>query len=286
MHTHTRDAFSGLHPFVNFIYFAFVIGLALASLNPICLGISCAGALAYSACLKGAKASLRKNVPLMLVIILLVAVINPLFSHQGVTVLAYFPTGNALTLESILYGVASGAMLAAVLIHFSSVNVVLTSDKMIYLFARVFPSFGLVLSMTLKFIPEFVDRVKQTYKLAKINGEASGMKKVRAAIGAVSQAVTWALERGIITGDSMKSRGYDTGKRTVYSLYKFYLRDVVVLVITLALGAFVVWGFATGTTNFFYYPETRFESTATAVFVYVAYGGLAALPSLMHGMDR
>ena len=37
-------------------------------------------------------------------LMLLAAVLNPAFSHHGATVLAYFPTGNPLTLESITGG--------------------------------------------------------------------------------------------------------------------------------------------------------------------------------------
>ena len=45
---------------------------------------------------------------------LLAALVNPAFVHQGATILTYFPSGNPLTLESILYGCASGVLLAAV----------------------------------------------------------------------------------------------------------------------------------------------------------------------------
>lgn len=42
---------------------------------------------------------------MLLPLMLLAAVVNPLVSHQGVTVLFRFPSGNACTLESVLYGI-------------------------------------------------------------------------------------------------------------------------------------------------------------------------------------
>lgn len=36
------------------------------------------------------------------------AAVNPAFSHEGRTILRYLPSGNPLTLESILYGIAQG----------------------------------------------------------------------------------------------------------------------------------------------------------------------------------
>ena len=55
----------------------------------------------------------------MLPACLLMMVINPLFSHEGATMLFYQKDGNPVTLESILYGVGSGIMLACVVSWFS-----------------------------------------------------------------------------------------------------------------------------------------------------------------------
>ncbi len=43
---------------------------------------------------------------------------NLAFNHEGATILAYLPSGNPLTLESIAYGFAAAAMLAAVVLWF------------------------------------------------------------------------------------------------------------------------------------------------------------------------
>ena len=37
------------------------------------------------------------------------------------------------------------------------------------------------------------------------------------------------LEGGIITADSMRSRGYGSGKRTNFAIYRFDGRDVILL---------------------------------------------------------
>lgn len=72
---------------------------------------------------------------------------NLAFNHQGATILAYLPSGNPLTLESIAYGFAAAAMLAAVVLWFSCWNTVMTSDKLMHLFGRVVPALSLLLSM-------------------------------------------------------------------------------------------------------------------------------------------
>ena len=207
-----QDAFADCHPIVNFIYFVSVIAFGMMSLHPVCLMIAFMGAFAYSVCLGGRKAVLR-NLRYMIPVIILTALINPAFSHQGVTVLWYFPTGNALTLESILYGLAAAGMLVTVLCWFASLNRVLTSDKMIYLFGRFAPYLSLVISMTLKFFPEFVARIRQVYQAQKCAGfivEGRYFKRIRTGVRVISSATTWALERAVITGDSMRSRDMES----------------------------------------------------------------------------
>ena len=41
---------------------------------------------------------------------------NPAFDHEGATLLAYLPSGNPLTLESIAYGVAAAVMHGAAVV--------------------------------------------------------------------------------------------------------------------------------------------------------------------------
>ena len=97
---------------------------------------------------------------MLLPMALMAALINPAFNHEGATLLAYLPSGNPLTLESIAYGFAAAAMLAAVVLWFSCYTAVMTSDKFVYLFGRVIPALSLVLSMTLRFVPKFKAQIQ------------------------------------------------------------------------------------------------------------------------------
>ena len=155
-----KDAFSGYHPTINFLYYALVLLFSMCLMHPVYLAISLTGALAYDIYLKGRKA-VRFAVMGLLPMAALAALVNPAFNHEGQTILTYLPSGNPLTLESILYGIAAAVMLVTVLCWFSSFNRIMTSDKMIYLFGRLAPYLSIVLSMTLKFLPEFTASRKQ-----------------------------------------------------------------------------------------------------------------------------
>ena len=103
-----RDAFSSCHPVINFLYFALVLLVTMFCLHPIILGLSLAGSVVYAVYLNGQRA-VRFSLAFLLPMMLLTLIITPSFNHQGITILTYLPTGNPLTLESILYGVSAAA---------------------------------------------------------------------------------------------------------------------------------------------------------------------------------
>ena len=152
------NEFKSCHPIVNFLYFFLVIGFTMFLMHPVSLGITLFCAVLYTFVLKGKRKAL-KSMGLASFGIFITAILNPLFSHYGMTVIAYLPTGNPLTAESICYGIAAGVMLSSVLLYFSCSNMVLTSDKFTYLFGRVIPKLSMVFSMVLRFVPTFISRL-------------------------------------------------------------------------------------------------------------------------------
>ena len=252
-----REAFSGFHPAVNFIYFALVLAFSMTFMHPACLGVSLACALAYNIYLNGRKA-LRFNLRYMLPLFLLAAVLNPAFNHQGGTILLYLKSGNPLTLESIIYGLAAGVMLVSVISWFSCFNAVMTSDKFIYLFGRAAPSLSLLLSMTLSFIPKFKAQIKAVSEAQKSVGRdvssGSVLRQARNGMTILSIMVTWALENAIETADSMKSRGYGLQGRTAFSIYRFHKRDLRALIFMLICGIYIALGAVLGGLKWQYFP--------------------------------
>jgi energy-coupling factor transport system permease protein len=116
------------HPIINFIYFCAVIVLSMLFLHPIFLAITIAGSLTYSISLNGRK-GLRQIAIYLVPMMILAALINPLFNHRGVTIIGYF-NNNPITLESIYYGIAVGIMFGSVILWFSCFYSVFTTDKL------------------------------------------------------------------------------------------------------------------------------------------------------------
>ena len=197
-----RDTFSDCHPAVNFAYFALVLAFSMTLMHPVCLLISLTGACCYLARLHGLRElghSARWLVPMAL----LAALVNPAFVHQGVTILTYLPSGNPLTLESILYGLAAALLLASVVLWFRCFSAVMTSDKFIYLFGRAIPALSLVLSMTLRFVPRFRRQFHTVAQAQRFMGRdtenGSPLQRARNAMKVFSIMVTWSLESAVDT---------------------------------------------------------------------------------------
>lgn len=280
--------FRDYHPIVNVTYFVLVLLFSMLLMHPLCLAVSLVCSVGNALLLKGRRA--MRLMVYLLPMMLISALMNLAFNHQGVTILAYLPSGNPLTLESAAFGVAAAAMLAAVICWFSCYNEVMTSDKFIYLFGRIIPSLSLVFSMALRFVPRLGTQLTAIANAQRCIGRdaASGrvVKRAKHGLGMLSILVTWSLEHAIDTADSMKSRGYGLPGRTAFSLYSFGRRDIAALACIVGLGLYVAVGALLGGISFRYFPSMDGQTgTAYAVSVAVAYLLLCCVPVILQGWE-
>ncbi|MGI6679857.1 MAG: energy-coupling factor transporter transmembrane component T [Dehalobacterium sp.] len=280
------DTFYSYHPVINFLYFTLVLLFSMFFMHPVCLGISLVCAFVYSIYLNGNKA-LRFNFLFLLPMLLVTALVNPAFNHEGTTILLYLRNGNPLTLESITYGIAAAAMLVAVVCWFSCYNAVMTSDKFVYLFGRVIPALSLILSMVLRFVPKFKAQLKVVSNAQKCIGrdisQGGILHRARQGVRILSIMVTWALENAIETADSMKSRGYGLSGRTAFSIYTFDRRDRWALAAIGGLGLFILTGAFLGGLSFRYFPTMEGAGVSPwSVTLYAAYMALCLTPLIIN----
>ena len=285
-----KDRFAAYHPMVNFVYFTLVIGFSMALNHPLAQGISLLSACIYAVQAEGKKAvlfALKWCLPVML----LTAFVNPAFSHEGVTVLLYLPTGNPLTLESILYGVSSGTMIATAMLWFANFNRVISSDKFIYLFGRIIPAMSLVLSMTLRFIPKFKHQMYAVIDAQKSIGrdlsEGALLHRIKIATTVLSILITWALENAIETADSMKSRGYGLRGRTAFSIYRMDERDQMAFLYLGFCALYLLTGAMVSAFGFRYFPGIRYIGlNAVTLSFQLVYFSLCIMPVVLNWAEE
>ena len=279
------NEFKTYHPIVNFIYFVFVIGFSCFIMHPVCLCVSLVCAFAYSVILNGTKA-IKTNLLYMLPMIIAMALINPAFNHQGITIIEYLPSGNPLTLESVAYGIAAAIMIASVICWFSCYNEIMTSDKFIYLFGRIIPSLSLMLSMTLRFVPRFSAQIKVVADAQRCMGrdvsKGSIIKRAKCGLAILSIMTTWSLENAIETADSMKSRGYGHSGRTAFSIFTFDKRDKKALLCIIILGIYTFLGNIFDGMYFRYFPSMKANDFGVfGLSVFIAYLTLCICPIII-----
>lgn len=285
-----EDAFGRYHPLVNFLYFGLVFGFTMFFMHPVCLLISLFCAVCYHIKLNGRK-SVHFLICYALPALLLTVLINPAFNHQGMILLCYLPTGNPLTLESILYGFAAAVMLVSVLLWFSCYTAVMTSDKFVYLFGRIIPACSLVLSMTLRFVPKFraqFENVKEAQAgLGRDLSNGSIWRRLKCALTCFSVMVTWSLENAIETADSMKSRGYGLKGRTAFSIYSFTERDKYILLWLGFCGMDLICGSLSGNLFWRYFPSIRgvLEEPLT-IQLEIIYFAMCITPLVIDGREE
>ena len=277
-----QDAFSGCHPAVNFLFFVGAIGFGATIQHPAYCAAGFVCAAIYYLLLKG-----RKGFQMLASVTVLFAVmsaINPLLNKSGKHVLfTWF--GRPYTLEALYYGMALGAIMAVMLLWFGCYSMVLTSDKFTALFGKVIPALSLLLVMVLRMIPAFVRKAKQILLARKAIGKGASQtgkltEKAKDGTTVLSALTDWALEGSIITADSMRSRGYGTGKRTHYRAYRLSARDGMLLGLTLGLSTAAV---TFGGMQAEFLPSVSMERPGWGLAVYCL---LLALPVRAWGKEE
>lgn len=271
-----------MHPVVTASYYAIVIGILMFSNSPLFLISAIAMGMCYDMLLKGRR-SLRNNLFIILFMSFLTVLINALFTHNGSTVLFYLGN-NRVTLEAACYGLAMALMLSGVVIWFSSFNVVMTSEKLIYIFGRFAPVLGLTLSMIFRFVPLLRTRfelIGEGQKALYAGDEKGFIGKIRQFGKEVSILVSWSLESSIESADSMAARGYGLKGRTSYNLFKIRTADIITLLLSMLLGGVTITSYAAGVNKLYYYPVIRVVESSPKwleLAGYVSFIALLAMP--------
>lgn len=255
------------HPLCCFAFILAVFAVTIFTRSPVLLGISALGAAMLLILTERGRLALW-----MPLIVALSAITNPIFSHNGTTVL-FFAGDLPITLEAILYGADFGLLLAASLGWSVAAVRFITSDKYIWLFGRILPTAGLVLSCALRLVPLFISRGKNF-------AAAQGAVTLQGNLKAFSASVGYSSEEAMMTADSMRARGYGTARRTSYSLYRLHTRELLQLSAIMILGVSSVVLVLSGKGSFDFFPiVTPLPTGVLDTVLYCAFSLLALLPS-------
>lgn len=269
-----------MNPITYTTYLISTALLAALSQNPFIYIISLACA-ALSAAVWGHLS--RARCAFCAVMLLVMTAVNPIVSHRGATPL-FFVGDTPITLEAILYGASVATVTVACICWFFILSDRLSSDRLTYLLGRLSPRLALLFSMSLRYVPMFLRHYKQVRNAQKTlgrYGDGSFFRKMRAEALVLDATVAWAIEKGIITSDSMRARGYGSGRRTSFARFAFTKRDALCTALSLLLTAATAFPMALGALDFEFYPTpSSLDLTPLGILCVTAYSVLCILPLL------
>ena len=276
-----NDAFSKCHPGINFLFFAGAIGVAVMIQHPVYLTVGIVTGMVYYLLLNG-----RKGIRMILGLIplfLFLAAINPLFNTYGKTPLFYL-FDRPYTLEALCYGAALAAAFAQTILWFGCYNKVLTSDKFTSLFGNLIPAVSLLLVMVFRMVPNLMRKAAQFTGARKSIGKgagenASAKERLSDGMTVLGALTSWALEGSVVTGDSMRSRGYGTAKRSSFMIYRLGMTDWSLLMILPVLLAVIITAACLGQMAATYTPEFEVAQVSWGIVPYTLY---LLIPIVLH----
>lgn len=279
--------FETYHPIVLLVFFVAVLSMTMFFMHPIYLLCTLFAAICFQFLLR--KERLWKEMKFYIPLFFIMALINPLISHNGKLVLFYM-NGNAITLEAIFYGIAIAILIIAVMLWFSSYNDIMTSDKFLYLFGKISPAFSLTLSITMRLVPRFTQQLKQIVRAQKSLGmdysTGSLRHRLTCIVRILSILITWALDNAIDTADSMKARGYGIKKRSTFSIFILERKDWRLLSVISFFVLVNILAVINGATVFYFYPTfSEISLEPINLIFYCCYLVLLMIPIMIEVLE-
>lgn len=278
---------SSLNPITVSLIFIITAFMGVFSQNPIIISLFITGAV--SLCLLTSYVKSRKIHLYALITVIGCALLNPLFSHNGKTVLLVI-NDNPITAEAFLYGLFMGLSVAASVYWFAVYTALMTTDKVVYSLGRFAPKTALMLTLALRFLPMYVKQAKEINDSQRAMGlykDDTIISAVKGYVRVLSILLTNVIEKTIITADSMAAKGYKGDKRSFYSLFSFTSQDITLIIISLVFTALYGVVSVKGNMFFSFYPELNMpKADIFALTGFISYFVLILIPLMVEGGEK
>lgn len=268
--------FSELHPLSLILFFVSVIAFTMIEMNPVLLALSFICSLLSNIITKNGK-----DIGVYLILLAAISITNPLFSHNGETVLFYL-FERRITLEAFFYGVSAAVRIVSVVYWFRLFGIVFTQDKLNWFSGKMSPKLSIVISMSLRFIPLVYKNAKDIYNAQIIMNTFDTSKlsgKFKLFCNVFSALISLSIENAIETADTMRSRGFGNKCRTAFTLFSFRKKDIGIISFVLIADCIITGFLFTALDDFYYYPALRFAVwDPKCLVLYFVYTLLCLLP--------
>ena len=276
-----------MHPLSVTLFFLCVTLIPMFIPYPVITAVSFIGAAVYVTAQEG-RASVKTHLWVGLLFLIL-TLVNPLISHKGTTIL-FMINDSPVTLEAFLYGLNSAAGLSSVVYWFAAFARIMDSEKLLCVFSVISARAALVMSCALRYIPliraQYI-KTRTAQRSLGLYSDGNIVDKIRGDMRVFSVVITWALENGIVTADSMAARGCGSTKRTAFTTQRAAEFDIAAAVCAAALTGICAAASLCDRLDISFYPNiVMSHSSALGDIALAAYFIMAAAPTILSlGVD-
>jgi energy-coupling factor transport system permease protein len=255
---------------VAILYVCAACSVALFYDHPLMLGGAIAGVVGAGIA-AGLGPEIARGARLAAPLALLVALVNPLVSREGLTLLAQGPVVPVLgrldiTLEAILYGGVAALRVLLVALAFSLYSAAIDPDELLRGFRRLSLRSSLTASLATRLVPVLgrdAERLSDAYVLrAAVPATAGGRgERLRRAAILSRALVAGALERAVDVAAALEVRGYAAASRVRRREHLPWSRhDLAFAAAALSVVSLVLVGLVAGLGSFEAYPGARMDT--------------------------
>jgi energy-coupling factor transport system permease protein len=259
---------------------------ALAFDHPLVLAAALASVV-IAGTAAGVGLELRRAAVLAVPLALVVALVNPLVSREGLTLLVRGPEVPLLgaldvTLEAVVFGGVAALRVLVVVLAFAVCSAAVDPDEMLRGLRRVAPRSALTASLATRMVPLLArdaERLSLAYGLRASTAGRSGGGRLRRGAVLARALAAGGIERSWDTAAALELRGYALGSRRSGRPRAPWSRDdaafaaAAVAIAALALGARLA-----GVAGFDPYPLVRADAGAAEAALALALPLLCAAP--------
>lgn len=232
------------HPFILLVYYILVIASLMLYQHPIFLIFAMILIVKINFSLDNGQ-DLKKWYWAMGIMSLFILILTPLFNRRGNHILFYL-FDNPVMLEAIIQGVMIALTISGVLALFVTFNIVMTPNKLLFLFSKLIPQWALLIMLSMRFVPVLQRKIKDIEDIQFVKGlslkQGSIRRRAKNGMQLLQMLLTGSLEDSIQVADSMTARGYGLQKRSNYQAYKMKNRDWLALFYLVLLSTALFYG--------------------------------------------
>jgi energy-coupling factor transport system permease protein len=229
-----------------------------------------------AATLAGVSAQVRRAALIGLPIAIVIALVNPLVSQNGDTVILRL--GELLghrfdvTLEAVLFGLVAGLRVIVLIAAFGLFNAVVDPDELLRAVRRVSYRSALTASLAMRLVPVLVRDATRMNEAARCRAKPAPRTAVARA------ALASALDRAIDVAAALELRGYGSARPPARVRRPWSRHDVRVAVAAGLIAALVVVLRVAGVGEFEPYPSPTMSTGPADLALALALVAAGALP--------